>query len=101
MVWRSAADAGRPGHQWPSKIECVLGTVRPQTHHEIEDSLAKLAASWEGFVIEQVLATEPFDEAWFWATHQGAEIDLLLRRRDRLLGVQCKRPGGRSSTMNR
>ena len=42
-------------------------------------------------MIEQVLATEPFDEAWFWATHQGAEIDLLLRRGDRLLGVECKR----------
>jgi predicted AAA+ superfamily ATPase len=51
----------------------------------------KLGASWEGFVIEQVLATEPFDEAWFWATHQGAEIDLLLRRGDRLLGVEFKR----------
>lgn len=51
----------------------------------------KLGASWEGFVIEQVLATEPHDEAWFWATHQGAEIDLLLRRGDRLLGVECKR----------
>ena len=42
-------------------------------------------------MIEQVPATEPFDEAWFWATHQGAEIDLLLRRGDRLLGVECKR----------
>ena len=51
----------------------------------------KLGASWEGFVIEQVLASEPHDEACFWATHQGAEIDLLLRRGDRLLGVECKR----------
>lgn len=51
----------------------------------------KLGASWEGFVIEQVLAGEPHDAAWFWATHQGAEIDLLLRRGDRLLGVECKR----------
>jgi predicted AAA+ superfamily ATPase len=51
----------------------------------------KLGASWEGFVIEQVLATEPHDDAWFWATHQGGEIDLLLRRGDRLLGVECKR----------
>jgi hypothetical protein len=51
----------------------------------------KLGASWEGFVIEQILAAEPFDEAWFWATHQGAEIDLLLRRGERLLGVECKR----------
>ena len=34
---------------------------------------------------------EPHDEAFFWATHQGAEIDLLLRRGGRLLGVECKR----------
>ncbi len=51
----------------------------------------KLGTSWEGFVVEQVIATEPHDEVWFWATHQGAEIDLLLRRGDRLLGVECKR----------
>ena len=51
----------------------------------------KLGASWEGFVIEQVLATQSHDEAFFWATHQGAEIDLILRRGDRLLGVECKR----------
>ena len=51
----------------------------------------KVGASWEGFVIEQVLATEPHDDAYFWATHQGAEIDLILRRGDQLLGVECKR----------
>lgn len=51
----------------------------------------KLGASWEGFAIEQVLATEPHTEAAFWATHQGAEIDLLLRRRGKLFGVECKR----------
>lgn len=52
---------------------------------------AKLGASWEGFVIEQALMAEPHDEAFFWATHQGAEIDLVLRRGDRLLGIECKR----------
>ena len=51
----------------------------------------KVGASWEGFVVEQVLAAEPHDEAYFWATYQGAEIDLVLRRGDRLLGVECKR----------
>lgn len=51
----------------------------------------KAGASWEGFVIEQILATEPHDEAAFWATHQGAEIDLVLRRGNRLVGVECKR----------
>lgn len=51
----------------------------------------KIGASWEGFVIEQILKSEPHDEAFFWATHQGAEIDLVLRRGDELLGVECKR----------
>jgi predicted AAA+ superfamily ATPase len=51
----------------------------------------KVGASWEGFVIEQVLVAEPYDEAFFWATHQGAEIDLILSRGGRLLGVECKR----------
>ncbi|MHB0979542.1 MAG: ATP-binding protein [Thermoleophilia bacterium] len=51
----------------------------------------KLGASWEGFVVEQVLATEAHDEAYFWASHQGAEIDLLLRRGVRLFGVECRR----------
>jgi predicted AAA+ superfamily ATPase len=51
----------------------------------------KVGTSWEGFVIEQVLMSEPFDEVYFWATHQGAEIDLLLRRGDSLFGVECKR----------
>lgn len=50
----------------------------------------RVGASWEGFVIEQALAMTPHDEAFFWATHQGAEIDLILRRGDDLFGVECK-----------
>lgn len=51
----------------------------------------KLGGSWEGFVIEQLLKTEPYDEVFFWATHQGAEIDLILRRGGELYGIECKR----------
>lgn len=51
----------------------------------------KIGASWEGFVLEQVLLTESFDEAFFWATHQGAEIDLILKRGDQRIGIECKR----------
>ncbi|NOY85768.1 MAG: ATP-binding protein [Deltaproteobacteria bacterium] len=51
----------------------------------------KVGASWEGFVIEQVLMTESYDEAFFWATHQGAEIDLILRCGNDLFGLECKR----------
>ena len=51
----------------------------------------KLGFSWEGFVIEQILGVEPHDEAFFWSTHGDAEIDLILRRGDTLLGVEIKR----------
>ena len=51
----------------------------------------KLGASWEGYVIEAVLNSVRPDEAFFWATHQGAEIDLVLRTNGKLLGVECKR----------
>lgn len=51
----------------------------------------KVGASWEGFVLEQVLQSHPDDEAHFWATYQGAEIDLVLRRGGELVGIECKR----------
>lgn len=50
----------------------------------------KCGASWEGYVIEEILrAVEP-QEAFFWSTHQGAEIDLILIKDGRMLGVECK-----------
>jgi uncharacterized protein len=51
----------------------------------------KCGASWEGYMIEEVLkATQP-DEVYFWATHQGAELDLLLFKDGVRLGVEIKR----------
>jgi hypothetical protein len=51
----------------------------------------KCGASWEGYVIEETIrATEP-DEAYYWATHGGAEIDLVLIKKGRMLGIECKR----------
>ncbi len=51
----------------------------------------KCGASWEGYVIEEILKGVPFDEAYFWATHNGAELDLLLIKGGRLYGIECKR----------
>lgn len=48
-------------------------------------------ASWEGFALEQVLRLAQPDEAWFRATHQGAELDLLLMRGRQRVGVEFKR----------
>lgn len=54
----------------------------------------KLGASWEGFVLEEVLRIARPDEAYFWATHQGAELDLLLLKNGRRYGVEIKRQDG-------
>lgn len=58
----------------------------------------KLGASWESFVIEQLLQSFEFDHAYFWATHQGAELDLLLMRGARRIGVEIKRSDAPSMT---
>ena len=57
------------------------------------DAHPKVGASWEGFVIQQViqhLGVTP-NERFFWATHGGAELDLLLVRGRRRWGVEVKR----------
>ena len=51
----------------------------------------KCGASWEGYVIEDLLTRVQPDEAYFWATHTGAEIDLLLFKDGRRTGVEIKR----------
>lgn len=51
----------------------------------------KCGASWEGYAIEEVLNLVQPDEAYFWATYQGAELDLLLFKNGRRLGVEVKR----------
>lgn len=51
----------------------------------------KSGASWEGFALDQVLRVARPDEAFFWATHAGAELDLLMLKDGRRVGVEFKR----------
>ena len=51
----------------------------------------KCGASWEGYVIEEAIQLCQPDESYFWGTHNGAEIDLIMVKDGRLLGVECKR----------
>ena len=48
-------------------------------------------ASWEGFVIEQLIRILEIDHPYYWATHQGAEIDLVFNKGGRMYGVEVKR----------
>lgn len=54
-------------------------------------SHSRCGASWEGFVIEEVIRSVEPDDIYFWATHNGAEIDLVFSKGGRLYGVECKR----------
>lgn len=50
----------------------------------------KVGASWEGFVIEQVIQIVRPAETYFWATHSGAELDLLFFYKGKNYGVEVK-----------
>ena len=51
----------------------------------------RCGASWEGFVVESLIHALAPDESYFWATHTGAELDALLIRDGKRLGVEVKR----------
>lgn len=53
----------------------------------------QLGASWEGFVIDQILQhmEARSEESFFWRTHTGAELDLLVVRGRSRLGFEVKR----------
>ncbi|MFO7653193.1 MAG: ATP-binding protein [Candidatus Krumholzibacteriia bacterium] len=70
-------------------LHALLGILSP------EDLMAHpvVGASWEGFAAEQVIRSlgVPERDCYFWATHAGAELDLLISRGSRLEGFEFKR----------
>ena len=50
----------------------------------------RYGASWEGFALEQTLIAHGAQEAYFYATQRGAELDLLLLRRGGRWGFEFK-----------
>ena len=50
----------------------------------------KLGASWEGFVIEEILRITGDRAAWFWGTQGLSELDLLVRWQGKLVGFEMK-----------
>lgn len=57
------------------------------------ESHPKVGASWEGFLLEQVIGELGLadDQVHFWATHTGAELDLFVRVGRRRIGFEFKR----------
>lgn len=59
-----------------------------------------VGASWEGFIIEQLMRRTGArsDECYFWATHAGAELDLLIVRGRHRRGFEIKRSSAPRTT---
>lgn len=68
----------------------ILHTLLQIDH--LDDLLAHpgCGESWEGLVIENVIATLPRWQPSFYRTAAGAEIDLVLERGQRRLAIECK-----------
>lgn len=60
----------------------------------------KVGASWEGFIIENLIGLLGVDsrECFFWATHTGAEVDLIVREGRKLRGFEVKRTSAPQAT---
>lgn len=50
----------------------------------------KFGASWEGFALEQVLSITNVRDAYFWAIHAGAELDLFVIKNGKRIGFEFK-----------
>lgn len=50
----------------------------------------KIGGSWEGFVIEEIIQSNQYRNVYFWATHAGAELDLLLFKGGESIGMEIK-----------
>jgi predicted AAA+ superfamily ATPase len=50
----------------------------------------KLGSSWEGFCLEQLIGYLGIQDIYFWATHAGAELDLLITVAGKRYGFEFK-----------
>ena len=62
----------------------------------------QLGASWEGFALEHVIGALETRNAYFWATHAGAELDLFVMVKGKRYGFEFKYADapGRSRSMH-
>jgi predicted AAA+ superfamily ATPase len=82
---------------WDSGLLHTLLNLRTAADLEAHP---KAGASWEGFVIDQLIRRLGIEanECFFWATHAGAEIDLLVVRGKTRLGFEIKRTAAPAMT---
>lgn len=71
----------------------LLHTLLGLDDWETLESHPKIGASWEGFALETILTQLhiPSEEAFFWRTQSGAELDLLVMRGNLRIGFEFNR----------
>ncbi len=71
----------------------ILHGLLNLTNQEDLESHPKIGASWEGFVIDQIIRhiRVEEEECFFWSTYTGAELDLLVVRGSEKRGYEIKR----------
>jgi predicted AAA+ superfamily ATPase len=70
----------------------LLNALLDLSNRTAMERYARFGALWEGFALEEILrfhALHP-NQAFFWRTHAGAELDLLFKQEDRLIGFEFK-----------
>lgn len=67
----------------------LLHALLSLPNDEIQTNI-KLGASWEGFVIEQILSRVKSRDYYYWRTHAGLELDLLVIKNGKKLGFEIK-----------
>ena len=67
-------------------LHALLGTDSAAALH----AHPKVGASWEGFVLEELIGLAGERNAFHWRTQAGAELDLLLFVRGKRIGVEVK-----------
>ncbi|MBL7963564.1 MAG: ATP-binding protein [Flavobacteriales bacterium] len=61
------------------------GTMHELLHHP------KLGASWEGFVLEEIVSRYDLRDVYYYNVHAGSELDLFFLHKGKRIGVEIKR----------
>ena len=71
---------------------CIFHTLSDIQNFSALQLHPKLGNSWECFALEQIIRYHQADseDCYFWSTHQGAEIDLLLMQNNQRVGFEIK-----------
>ncbi|WP_423129799.1 ATP-binding protein [Gaoshiqia sp. Z1-71] len=67
----------------------LLHTLLSLPHNQVVNHV-KVGASWEGFIIEQILQKMGTRDYYYWRTHTGVELDLLIFKNGKRYGFEIK-----------